>query len=876
MSTNAQPPVSSELLAKIVFIKTDPDSDIVKVAVKGRNPQATVDLANLYAKESVAFTRELQRREADAVSKAYLKKRLEQMDKDVGALEMQFRALPHSAQLSRSLNRLGNTVSNLNQALQNPSRTPVVSARLMEKLQTSVDELSNLTKKYTDAHPLVQQQRAAIEALQHQIARSATNSAADGLDASALRADGASPGELFNPDYEIIRAKLQALSNSRQVLADRQQEAQSFAADPPGNVRFFAPATLKNVTPDRRWLKVSLATVFGGIFGLLCAVAGVLLLEFADNRLKTAADVQRVTKLPVIATLGELRDKTPAAREQWAFRTWTMLQGRLSPSANHGLVCAFTSSQAGEGRSTWINLLADAASMSGFRVLTIATRPSPGNPDSVEKLPNGDPGENSAEMDPGALMTNALAHPDDVAQQLSGPDARPSVHIPLPGWVWNLDRRKQWHEALKQWRSVDNLVIFVELPPASISEAVLLGENLPNLVWLACSGRAEAAETRTQLETLRHARCNLVGAVLNREPSPPLKSRFPRWLTCLVLSLVLVTTIARAQDTNHPTAAPAPEVQNQITTNGSFTITSPTQRSEWQKHLTLGAGDILGFSLYGQPELTRSEVMIGPDGRVNFLDAQNVLAAGLTIDELRTNLDQELGKYRRAPRTIITPVAFRSKRYYMLGRVAQRGVYVLDRPLTLLEAVARAHGLETGLSGRNSLELADFQRSFLVRHGQRIPLDFEKLFVRGDLSQNIAVEPEDYFYFPPANVQEIYVLGEVRLPGVVTYTHDLTVVGALAARGGFTDAAYKTHVVVIRGSFHQPKTFVVDTWAVFDARGQDFKLEPKDIIFVSGRPFLRGEQLLDLAATAFIQSVTAEWAGAHIGPIIHPGIVPGP
>lgn len=99
---------------------------------------------------------------------------------------------------------------------------------------------------------------------------------------------------------------------------------------------------------------------------------------------------------------------------------------------------------------------------------------------------------------------------------------------------------------------------------------------------------------------------------------------------------------------------------------------------------------------------------------------------------------------------------------------------------------------------------------------------------------------------------------------MVAYTRDLTVVGALSIRGGFTDAAYKTHVIVIRGSFNHPKTYVVDTWAVFDARAQDFKLEPKDIIYVSGRPFLRAEQLLDLATTAFIQSVTAEWTGVHI------------
>ena len=274
---------------------------------------------------------------------------------------------------------------------------------------------------------------------------------------------------------------------------------------------------------------------------------------------------------------------------------------------------------------------------------------------------------------------------------------------------------------------------------------------------------------------------------------------------------------------------------------------------------------MLNFYLYGEPDLGRQNVFVGPDGRVGFLEAQSVMATGLTVDELRTNMDQELSKYRRAPRTIIIPVAFYSKKYYMLGMVVQRGVYTLNRPLTVVEAVARAHGLETGISDRDTIELADFERSFLMRRGKRIPLDFEKLFKRGDLSQNIAIEPDDYLYFPPANLKQVYVLGEVRAPGMVPYTPDLTAVAAITARGGFTDGAYKTHAIVIRGSLNHPKTFVVNTWAVFDARGQDFKLEPKDIIYVSGRPFLRAEQLLDLAATAFIQAWTAEWTGVHIG-----------
>jgi len=43
-------------------------------------------------------------------------------------------------------------------------------------------------------------------------------------------------------------------------------------------------------------------------------------------------------------------------------------------------------------------------------------------------------------------------------------------------------------------------------------------------------------------------------------------------------------------------------------------------------------------------------------------------------------MDGELAKYRRAPRSIITPVTFSSKKYFLLGSVAREGVFTLDRP----------------------------------------------------------------------------------------------------------------------------------------------------------------------------------------------------
>jgi protein involved in polysaccharide export with SLBB domain len=284
----------------------------------------------------------------------------------------------------------------------------------------------------------------------------------------------------------------------------------------------------------------------------------------------------------------------------------------------------------------------------------------------------------------------------------------------------------------------------------------------------------------------------------------------------------------------------------------------------WQEHLTLGPGDVLNLSLFGEPDLSKVEVFVGPDGRISYLEAAGVLASGLTIDELRAKCDEELGKYRRAPRTIITPVAFHSKKYFVLGKVSQTGVYTLDHPMTIVEAVARARGLETGMADRNVVEVADLSRSFLVRQGKRFSINFEKLFSQGDLSQNLPLEPDDYLYFAANDLQEAYVLGEVNHPGSVAINSHTSVIRSIAERGGFTAHAWNRKVLVIRGSLSKPQTFAVDAGAMLSAGTPDFQLQPKDIVYVSARPWIKAEELLDAAATAFVESVVVTWTGGSI------------
>jgi protein involved in polysaccharide export with SLBB domain/capsular polysaccharide biosynthesis protein len=906
VGTQVQPPLAPDELAKRVKIDAQDDSDIVKVNLSASTPQEAVQLANLYGCEVTNYTSQLQARQAAQVAETYLNEQVHQMDQDITELTAQFRGTPAASSASNNVARGANAPR---PKIALSSQSTFMIGKLNEELQSAVMQLNELTVKYTDAHPKVQEVRAKIQELNKEL--SAATGSTNGSGAAAVIE---ASGNVVQPDIEVIKARLRSLEDARVALAARQREAQLYASNPPGIVRMFAPAQLKTVHSSHRRIKIGLLTIFGGGMGMVFGLLLVLILEVTDRRLRTAADVTRVTQLPVLTTLADLDGMKENARTQWAFRTWTLLQGRLSRSQNHGLVCGVTSSTEGEGRSTCISMLAEAASLAGFRVLTIATRPSTSNLESPHDLDEEalnnhsemNANENAKPASNGALTSSVLTTPSQVTDKLTDPNARPVVHIPLPGWVWNLERRKQWRDALAHWRQIENLVIFVELPPASVPESVLLGANLPNLLWLTDSGKADAAETRVQLETMRNAHCNLVGAILNREPSRPFRSYFPRWLTCMALFLTLGLAVARAQtppnanptptlppdanpqptatDTNttlltEPNANTQPDITDTNTsllteppptatasetdTHYSFSVVDPSQRAEWEKNLTLGPGDVLSFSLYGEPNLSRAEITIGPDGRVSFLEAQDVLASGLTVDQLRHRMDDALGKFRRSPHTIIIPAAYHSKKYYVLGKVVQRGVYTLDRPTTVLEALARAKGIENGQVDYDVVDVADLKHAFLMRHNKRIPVDFEKLFGSGDLSQNVQIEPGDYLYFPSADVKQVYVLGEVSLPGAVTYRPGMTMLGAISARGGFDQKAYKSHVLVVRGSLNHPETFVAGLGTTSDTM-HDFKLEPNDIIYVTWRPFYRGEELLDLAATAFVQAAVSGWVGEEV------------
>jgi polysaccharide biosynthesis/export protein len=142
-----------------------------------------------------------------------------------------------------------------------------------------------------------------------------------------------------------------------------------------------------------------------------------------------------------------------------------------------------------------------------------------------------------------------------------------------------------------------------------------------------------------------------------------------RWLLALVFGLLL-TAGAWAQP------SPPSDVAAAVATNAAY---------------TLGAGDKLRITVFGEETLSGEYLVPGDVGDIAFPLIGNVHATGLTVDQLQREIVAKLRDgYLKEPHVSIEVLNYRP--FYILGEVVKPGEYPYTNGLTVLNAVATANG----------------------------------------------------------------------------------------------------------------------------------------------------------------------------------------
>lgn len=122
------------------------------------------------------------------------------------------------------------------------------------------------------------------------------------------------------------------------------------------------------------------------------------------------------------------------------------------------------------------------------------------------------------------------------------------------------------------------------------------------------------------------------------------------------------------------------------TPGGMTTHAVPEEQSEY----TLGVGDTLKITVYGQEGLT-GEYKVEPNGTVSFPLIKDVPASGYTATDVEKAIADKLSPdYIVDPRVTVEVLTYRN--VYVLGEVQQPGKYEFAPNMTILQAVAMAGG----------------------------------------------------------------------------------------------------------------------------------------------------------------------------------------
>ena len=140
-----------------------------------------------------------------------------------------------------------------------------------------------------------------------------------------------------------------------------------------------------------------------------------------------------------------------------------------------------------------------------------------------------------------------------------------------------------------------------------------------------------------------------------------------------------------------------------------------------------------------------------------------------------------------------------SQKVYVIGNSTFSGKYILKDETTLLQFLADlgSRQLEVIKKGSTVTQGPDYHNAYLMRQGIKLKEGFHDLFVKGDTSQDIDLEPGDILYIPDNFVSNVKVVGSVKNPGVVTYREGITALDAILAVGGFDEFAKEKEVIAL-------------------------------------------------------------------------------
>ena len=113
------------------------------------------------------------------------------------------------------------------------------------------------------------------------------------------------------------------------------------------------------------------------------------------------------------------------------------------------------------------------------------------------------------------------------------------------------------------------------------------------------------------------------------------------------------------------------------------------------KEYRLGPSDQISVEVFGQcPDYCKTGITIPPNARISYpLIREGILVAGKTVEQIAAEITKKLDEFIIDPKVTVTLDKAMSTRYSVMGNVATPGVRVMDRKVSVYEAILESGGV---------------------------------------------------------------------------------------------------------------------------------------------------------------------------------------
>ncbi len=156
----------------------------------------------------------------------------------------------------------------------------------------------------------------------------------------------------------------------------------------------------------------------------------------------------------------------------------------------------------------------------------------------------------------------------------------------------------------------------------------------------------------------------------------------------------------------------------------------------------IGPQDVLDINVWNQSNISRT-VPVRPDGKISLPLLDDVMAAGLTPEQLGEKITRDLRKYLENPQVTVIVTAINSQRIFIVGEVGRAGILPMLPNMTVLQALSEAGGFSP---------FAKLSGIYVLRnengHQVKFPFDYKKVIKGEQAQENLVLQPGDTIVVP--------------------------------------------------------------------------------------------------------------------------------